>query len=157
LYDGATLLGSVTANGSGAWSYTTAALTNGGHSFTATASDVAGNTGVASAALNVTVDTAAPVAPVIATGSVVNSDEVALSGTAEAGSTIRLYDGATLLGSVTANGSGAWSYTTAALANGGHSFTATASDVAGNTGVASSALNVTIDTAAPVAPVIATG
>src|SRR4029079_15292937 len=154
LYDGATLLGSVTANGSGAWSYTTAALTNGGHSFTATASDVAGNTGVASAALNVTVDTAAPVAPVIATGSVVNSDEVALSGTAEAGSTIRLYDGATLLGSVTANGSGAWSYTTAALANGGHSFTATASDVAGNTGVASSALTVTIDTAAPVAPAI---
>src|SRR6185295_18727719 len=92
--------------------------------------------------------------PVIATGSVVNSDEVALSGTAEAGSTIRLYDGATLLGSVTANGSGAWSYTTAALANGGHSFTATASDVAGNTGVASSALTVTIDTAAPVAPAI---
>ena len=49
-----------------------------------------------------------------------------------------------------ASGTGAWSYTTAALANGGHSLTATATDAAGNTGVASTALAVTIDTAAPV-------
>ena len=35
-----------TANGSGAWSYTTAALTNGAHSLTATATDAAGNTSV---------------------------------------------------------------------------------------------------------------
>ena len=52
--------------------------------------------------------------------------------------TVKVYDGATLLGSATANGSGAWSFTTAALANGAHSLTATATDVAGNTGVASS-------------------
>ena len=50
---------------------------------------------------------------------------------------------------------GAWSYTTAALANGGHSLTATATDAAGNTGLASTALAVTIDTTAPVAPTIA--
>ena len=37
------------ANASGAWSYTTAALANGSHSLTATATDAAGNTGVASA------------------------------------------------------------------------------------------------------------
>ena len=77
-----------------------------------------------------------------------------LTGTAEANSTVKVYDGATLLGSATANGSGAWSYTTAALASGAHSFTATATDAAGNTSVASSALNVTIDTVAPNAPVI---
>ena len=41
------LLGSVTADGSGNWSYTTAALTNGAHSLTATATDVAGNTSAA--------------------------------------------------------------------------------------------------------------
>ena len=58
----------------------------------------------------------------------------------------------TLLGSATANGTGAWSYTTAALANGAHSLTATATDAAGNTSAASAALSVTIDTAAPVAP-----
>ena len=76
---------------------------------------------------------------------ITNDNTLTLTGTAEAGSTVKVYDGATLLGSATANGSGAWSYTTAALANGGHSLTATATDAAGNTGVASAALAVTID------------
>ena len=57
------------------------------------------------------------------------------------------------LGSAVANGSGAWSFTTAALANGAHSLTATATDAAGNTGVASSALAVTV-VAPPGAPTI---
>ena len=65
---------------------------------------------------------------------------------------MRLFDGTNQIGSTTANASGAWTYTTAALANGAHSLTATATDAAGNTGVASSALSVTIDTAAPSRP-----
>ena len=77
-----------------------------------------------------------------------------LTGTAEANSTVKVYDGATLLGTATANGTGAWSYTTAALSNGTHSLTATATDAAGNTGAASTAMSVTVDTAAPVAPTI---
>ena len=150
-----------TANGSGAWSYTTAALSNGAHSLTATATDAAGNTGVASTALAVTIDTTAPVAPSITSFStdsgvvgdhITNDNTLTLTGTAEANSTVKVYDGATLLGSAVANGSGAWSYTTAALSNGAHSLTATATDAAGNTGVASTALAVTIDTTAPVAP-----
>ena len=83
---------------------------------------------------------------------ITNDNTLTLTGTAEANSTVKVYDGATLLGSATADGSGAWSYTTAALTNGAHSLTATATDAAGNTGVASSALSVTIDTTAPVAP-----
>ena len=115
VYDGATLLGSVTANGSGAWSYTTAALTNGAHSLTATATDAAGNTGVASTALAVTIDTTAPVAPTIASFStdsgvvgdgITNDNTLTLTGTAEANSTVKVYDGATLLGSAAANGTG---------------------------------------------------
>ena len=102
---------------------------------------------------------AAPVAPTIASFStdsgvvgdgITNDNTLTLTGTAEANSTVKVYDGATLLGTVAANGSGAWSYTTAALSNGAHSLTATATDAAGNTGVASSALSVTIDTTAPV-------
>ena len=163
VFDGATLLGSAVANGSGAWSYTTAALANGAHSLTATATDAAGNTGVASAALSVTIDTTAPVAPTITSFStdsgtvgdgITNDNTLTLTGTAEANATVKVFDGATLLGSAVANGSGAWSYTTAALANGAHSLTATATDAAGNTGVASAALSVTIDTTAPVAPTI---
>ena len=164
VFDGATLLGNVAANASGAWSYTTAALANGSHSLTATATDAAGNTGVASAALSVTIDTAAPAAPTIASfttdsgtvgDGITNDNTLTLSGTAEANATVKVFDGATLLGNVAANASGAWSYTTAALANGSHSLTATATDAAGNTGAASAALNVTIDTAAPAAPTIA--
>ena len=115
VYDGATLLGSAVANGSGAWTYTTAALTNGAHSLTATATDAAGNTGVASTALAVTIDTTAPVAPTIASFStdsgvvgdnITNDNTLTLTGTAEANSTVKVYDGATLLGSAVANGSG---------------------------------------------------
>ena len=121
VFDGATLLGTATANGSGAWSFTTGTLSNAAHSFTATATDAAGNTGVASAALAVTVDTTAPVAPSIASFStdsgtvgdgITNDATLTLTGTAEANSTVKVYDGATLLGTATANGSGAWSYTT---------------------------------------------
>ena len=79
---------------------------------------------------------------------ITNDNTLTLTGTAEAGSTVKLYDGATLLGSAVASGTGAWSYTTAALANGGHNLTATATDAAGNTGVASTALAVTIDPSA---------
>ena len=85
---------------------------------------------------------------------ITNANTLTLTGTAEANSTVKVYDGATLLGSATANGSGAWSYTTAALANGAHSLTATATDAAGNISSASSAMAVTIDTVAPVAPSI---
>ena len=65
---------------------------------------------------------------------ITNDNTLTLTGTAEAGSTVKLYDGATLLGNAIASGTGAWSYTTAALANGGHNLTATATDAAGNTG-----------------------
>ena len=154
VYDGATLLGSATANGSGAWSYTTAALSNGAHSLTAKATDAAGNVSAASAIKNVTVDTVAPSAPAISsfsndTGTVgdgVTSDNtLALTGTAAANSTVKVYDGATLLGSATANGSGAWSYTTGTLSNAAHSFTAKATDAAGNTSAASAAMAVTVN------------
>jgi hypothetical protein len=163
IFDGATQIGTATVNGSGAWTFTTAALTNGAHSLTATATDAAGNTGVASTALNVAIDTVAPVAPVIASFSddsgvvgdrITNDNTLTLTGTAEANSTVKIFDGATLIGTATANGSGAWTFTTAALSNGSHSLTATATDAAGNTGVASATLNVTIDTVAPNAPVI---
>ncbi len=90
----ATLLGTATANGSGAWTLTpTGTLSNGAHSLTATATDAAGNTGAASTAMSVTVDTAAPVAPTIASFSndsgtvgdgITNDNTLTLTGTAEA-------------------------------------------------------------------------
>ncbi len=74
---------------------------------------MAGNTGPASSALAVTIDTGAPVAPAITSFSndsgvagdhVTNDNTLSLTGTAEAGATVKVYDGATLLGSAAANG-----------------------------------------------------
>jgi hypothetical protein len=163
VYDGATLLGSVVANGSGSWSYTTATLASGSHGLTAKATDAAGNTSVASSTLSITIDSTAPGAPTITSYSpdtgtpgdgITSANVLTLSGTAEANSTVKVYDGATLLGSVAANGSGSWSYATTTLAIAVHSFTATDTDAAGNVSAVSSALPVTI-TAAPItAPTI---
>ena len=146
IYDGATLLGPATVS-SGNWSYTTAALPGGSHSFTAKATDTAGNTTTTSA-VTATVDTTPPTETIsttiitdtgatgtITSGGVTKDNTLGLSGTvSDAGgvSSVQIYDGATLLGPATVS-SGNWSYTTAALPDGSHSFTAKATDTAGNT------------------------
>jgi len=48
-----------------------------------------------------------------------------------ANSTVNVYDGTALLGTATANSSGAWSYTTGTLSSSAHSFSATATDTGG--------------------------
>ena len=128
------------ANGSGAWSYTTVAVPT---SCVLTATDTVRPTYRAAAlAISIIIDTVAPWRrppacdlhrPTATVDHVANDSTLTLTGTAEANGTVKVYDGATLLGSAVANGSGAWTYTTAALANGAHSLTATASDAAGNT------------------------
>lgn len=153
VYDGTTWVGNATANGSGAWSFTTGTLANGAHSFTATDTDTAGDISAASAALVVTVDTVAPNAPVIASDTIINANEVNLAGTAEANSTVNVFDGTTELGTALVSASGAWTFTTGALADGTHAFTATDTDGAGNTSLASQAVDPTI--APPAAPMIA--
>ncbi|TYZ38976.1 hypothetical protein C2U34_26665, partial [Ralstonia solanacearum] len=72
-------------------------------------------------------DDVAPVTGAITAGGSTNDATPTLTGTAEANSTISIFDGSTLLGTVTADASGNWTYTpTTALADGSHSFTATA-------------------------------
>ena len=162
------VIGTTTADGSGNWSVATGTLANGSHGITAKATDLAGNVSVVSGTLSVTIDTVAPAAPVIAatispdTGSsatdrITDDATPTLHGTAEADSTVTLYDtdGTTVLATVTADGSGNWSVATGTLTDGAHSITATATDTAGNVSVTSAALSVTIDTVAPAAPGIA--
>src|SRR5207302_4209802 len=73
-----------------------------------------------------------------------------------ANSTVKVYDGAALRGSGAVGCGRAGSYgTTGTLANGAHSFTATATDAAGNSSAASAALAVTVDSVAPAVPSIA--
>ena len=52
-----------------------------------------------------------------------------------------VYDGQTALGTTAASSTGAWNYTTGTLPNGAQTFTATATDAAGNTSAASNAVD----------------
>jgi hypothetical protein len=97
--------------------------------------------------------TQAPAAPAIsspADGSYQNSHSVVLSGTAEAGSTISVLEGSSVVATATANGSGTWSTTISGVADGAHTYTATATSVAGNTSDSSDAVHVTVDDVPPV-------
>ncbi|MCT4709130.1 Ig-like domain-containing protein, partial [Enterobacteriaceae bacterium H11S18] len=68
-----------------------------------------------------------------------------LSGKAEAGSLVKIYDGSALIGSVTAGGNGEWTFTPTARSEGQHIFTATATDAAGNVSDRSGDFVVNID------------
>ncbi|GEK11095.1 tandem-95 repeat protein [Pseudoalteromonas peptidolytica] len=91
------------------------------------------------------------------TDNITNDTTPTLSGTAEDGTTVKLYSsqvgsGNTVIGTGTATG-GNWQITTSALTSGiVHAITATATDSANNVSSSSSALNVTIDTSVPNAP-----
>lgn len=123
--------------------------------------DGAGNDGTVSSQAY-TLDTAAPSAPstpdmtsgtdsgASSTDNITSNTTPTFTGTAEAGSTVTLYDtnGSTVLGTATATG-GNWSITSSSLSAGSHTVTAKAVDTAGNTSSASSGLAITIDNSAP--------
>jgi hypothetical protein len=78
-----------------------------------------------------------------------------ITGTAEANSTVRLYQpnsSGTLLQTVTANGSGNWTAEISLAAGSTYTVVATARDAANNTSVDSASLSITIDTSADAAP-----
>ena len=169
IYEGTTLVGTGTADGTGSWSIVlNTTLATGAHSFTAQATDAAGNTSVSSASFSLTIDTTPPALPVltsilddvgnaptpVANGGLTNDAQPTLSGTAEAGSTVKIFDNGVQIGSVTATG-GAWSFTPSpALGNGSHNLTFTATDAAGNVSAPTAGYVINVDTLAPSAPVI---
>ena len=93
IYDGSTQIGTATASSTGSWDYITSVLTNAKHVLTATATNSSGQTSAASGAVTVTVDTVAPTTPVLSSNSIVNTNQVKLSGTAEANSKVTVSDG----------------------------------------------------------------
>lgn len=167
LKDGSTTVGTGTANSGGNWSITISTPLNPGvHSITAVATDVAANTGAVSGAFSLTIDAIdntppakptnlalAPVSNSGATNDLLTNDTTpTITGIAEALSTVKLFEGGTLLGTVAADGSGNWSITATVLANGPHNLTVTATDASNNTSVLSDVLTVTIDNTSPAAP-----
>ncbi|MDV5668715.1 Ig-like domain-containing protein [Enterobacter cloacae] len=164
IMDGSNVLGTTTAGADGTWSFTPSVdLGRGDHTFTATAKDPMGNES-SSSSWTVTIDTDAPVKPTIdaalddvgsvqgnlANGGTTDDPTPTLSGKAEAGSTVKIYDQNGLLGEVTAKADGTWSFSPVAkLPEGEHRFHVTATDKAGNTSVASDDFVLTLDYTAP--------
>ncbi|MXG36893.1 hypothetical protein GRW62_33425, partial [Escherichia coli] len=154
IYDGTTLVGTVTADANGNWTLpqTSTTLAEGQHNFTATATDAAGNTSAPSSVTTITVDLTPPAVP---SGLAVITNGTHVTGTAEAGSTVTITTSTgTVLGTAVADGSGNFNATISPAQTGGESLVVYATDKAGNAGVSAS---VTAPfTTLPNAPVIAT-
>src|SRR5262245_60270163 len=157
---GAGAIGTALADGSGAWTltYSGPAFSPGSHSFSATATDLAGNTGPASAASTIHTTVATPAIPAITddtgastTDGVTSDNTLVIRGTATAGHTITVNTlGGATLGATTADGAGQWSFdhTATTLADGSYTFAASASQ-GGGASPSSPGFAVRVDTLAP--------
>ena len=156
------LLGTATVDSQGDWSITPSSPISTG-TLKVTATDPTGNISPETS-VSVVIDTMLPTAPAITSltdnvsggiynagvndAGATNDTTPTLTGTAEAYSTVNIYDGGNLIGTAITDGTGHWSYTTNALSEGSHDFTVAATDAAGNTGSASSSWSITVDTVA---------
>jgi len=113
-----------------------------------TATDVAGNLAGAASSIAITVDNTAPVVAITTASATTANLRPTLNGTVEAGASVQVFDGATLLGSATVS-AGTWAFSPSTdLTEGAHSLTASATDLAGNS-TTSAPVIVTITTAGP--------
>ncbi|MBD1913982.1 Ig-like domain repeat protein [Leptolyngbya sp. FACHB-8] len=156
-----------TTGGNGAWSLifnNNQIPADGNTTISVTAQDAAGNTSPA-ATRAVAIDTAIATPTITAIGgpdSIVGptAGDGQVVGTAEANSTVSLFFGTTLLGTVVADASGNWSYALTAanittLGQGNNkALTVTARDAAGNLSTPSTPFTFTVATLLPGAPTI---
>jgi len=163
--DGTVQIGTASVDGLGIWFFTPITpLLNGVHHITAAAVDPAGNVGLASSVFDFTlvaggiasapaitnviddVGTLANIAP----NGLTNDPTPTVRGTADAGHIVRLYSEAgALLGTCLVLADGQWSITVPTLADGAHSFTATATDPTSNVSPPTQPYQIVVDTTAP--------
>ncbi len=157
VWDGATPVGSAIAGDDGSWTANVTLTTDDGtHSLTASETDAAGNTGASSDPVDYTLDTTPPIVTITGTPGLTKEASQIVSGTAEAGGTVTVWDGATSVGSAIVGGNGTWSTSVTLTGDGSHSVTASETDAAGNTG-SSNGLGYTLDTTPPALTVTSTG
>lgn len=162
-------IGSTTVDTSGNWRFAiTSALADGENHFTAIATNVKGESSE-SARFTLTIDTLSPDAPRVEliadntgllTGPLQNNDRTdeakpLFSGQGEAGNTITIKEGSTVIGSATVDENGRWTFTpTTPLSDGEHTFTVEQSDKAGNTSRVTTTPTIIVDTTPPDAAII---
>lgn len=162
-------IGSTIADIDGQWELDATAFRLSDHQFefTATSEDIAGNTSNASDVFDVVVDTISPVAPLIqridadtgenASDQITSDNTLSFRGLAEAGSQVSVFEtNLGLIGMALSDSVGAWlvDATDQELADRPYSFYAIALDVAGNSSQPSHAIDVLVDTVAPLQPTI---
>ena len=154
LFDGATEIGSTTADGGGNWSIITSVLSEGPHSITAVATDAAGNSSTASGSIVVDIDTTAPQAGTLSfvgltdTGS---SDAVPVTQDNDFSLSLTGQEPGSVAYEVSTDGGATWTNTSnvqSGLADGSYQFRAAMVDLAGNSGT-SAPISFVIDNAAP--------
>lgn len=138
----------VTADKDGHWSCSLGAA-SGTHSVVVESTIVSATETAASVNITIDATTTKPTFTAPAQGAFLANATPSLSGTAEAASQVTVTEGVTTICTATASAGSTWSCTpTTALAEGAHSLTATAADVAGNVSE-SDPLAFTIDTHPP--------
>ncbi|WP_236215126.1 Ig-like domain-containing protein [Metapseudomonas otitidis] len=164
-------LGEATIDALGNWQFVPPyRLPEGTHTFTILAVDAAGNRSQESPPRTLIVDTTAPDRPVILSvlddqgdvtgpvlpGGITDDAQPLISGSAEAGSTLVLYDNGIEIGRTLVESNGTWLFEPSSpLSSGAHSLTARAVDAAGNTSTASLPHGFTLVTGGrPLAPSI---
>jgi Ca2+-binding RTX toxin-like protein len=111
------------------------------------ATDSAGNHNSVATQLIRTADITAPDAPTISTSGTTDDNTPDIAGTAEANSTVTLFQNGIEIGNVAADADGNWTFTLAtAIDDGTYEFTATATDAVGNTSDVSAASSLMVDT-----------
>jgi gliding motility-associated-like protein len=133
--------------------YTINNLADGAHTIKVRAVDQASNFDATPAEYTWTVDTQAPGAPIVLApeeDALLNKNKPTISGTAETGAIIKVFEGSTQIGVATAAANGSWSFVVGtALTDGDHKLTAKATDAAGNISASSAIRSFTIDTKTP--------
>jgi len=166
-------IGSVVVGDDGKWEFTPETgkeLAEGSHEIVVVIKDPSGNPSEPSDPITIIVDTQAPVTPTLGAvidnegdstgnlnpGDVTDDARPELTGTAEPGSVVTIYDNGAILDSVTAGADGSWSFTPQLpLSNGPHSFTVTSTDSVGNVSLPTPAFDLQIVTGgSPSAPAI---
>jgi len=155
LFDDGKVVGTAVVDSSGDWSIKTSPLPDGTHHFTA--SETAPDGAVSDPPeLNLTIKSTPPVAPsglvldaatadvsagnrgLTAGNDLTTFTQPTIDGTGEAGDTVELLNGTTVLGTSTIDSTGNWSITASTLAPGEYSLTAISADGANNNSPASS-------------------
>ncbi|MDM9580196.1 Ig-like domain-containing protein [Nostoc sp. GT001] len=83
------------------------------------------------------------------TDNITNKSTPHITGNAEIGAVVQLFNNGQTIGQATANNTGVWQIVTSPLTDGVYNLTAKANDIAGNVSNLSTALNITIDSTLP--------